>query len=150
MKGSKPAAIAVIMGGSLNPKLMGVAEFFPFNDNVLVTVRVSNLMENKSGFFGLHIHEGESCKGENFGDTKSHYNPQNGEHPNHAGDLPPLLNCDGIAYMTVLTNRFKITDIIGKTVVIHSDADDFTTQPAGNAGSKIACGVIEKVTFKEN
>jgi Cu-Zn family superoxide dismutase len=51
---------------------------------------------------------------------------------------------DGNAIMAVKTNRFSIHEIIGRTVVIHSQPDDFTSQPAGNAGTKIACGVIRK------
>ena len=47
--------------------------------------------------------------------------------------------------MTVFTDRFTVDDAIGKTVVIHSEPDDFRTQPSGNAGTKIACGVITKV-----
>ncbi len=47
--------------------------------------------------------------------------------------------------MTVMTDRFHIKEIIGKTVVIHSMPDDFTTQPAGNAGTKIGCGVIRQI-----
>ena len=46
------------------------------------------------------------------------------------------------AHLEVRTDRFHVRDIIGRTVVIHSDPDDFRTQPAGNAGTKIACGVI--------
>jgi Cu-Zn family superoxide dismutase len=45
--------------------------------------------------------------------------------------------------MTVATNRFRVKDIIGRTVIIHNMPDDFTTQPSGNAGMKIACGVIQ-------
>lgn len=63
-------------------------------------------------------------------------------HPKHAGDLPPLLACQGSAYLSVKTDRFCVEDILGRTVVIHSDPDDFHSQPAGNAGKKIACGVI--------
>ena len=66
-------------------------------------------------------------------------------HPMHSGDLPPLLSATGRAYMAVLTDRFSIGQIIGKTVVVHSRADDFQSQPAGNAGEKIACGVIQPV-----
>lgn len=65
-------------------------------------------------------------------------------HPLHVGDLPPLLENNGYAYMSVLTNKFKISDIIGKTVIIHDMPDDSTTQPSGNSGKKIACGVIRK------
>ena len=87
-------------------------------------------------------HEGDSCRGEGFPDTGGHYNPHNTPHPMHAGDLPPLLSCGGRAWMSVLTNRFQIQDILGRTVVIHSGPDDFRTQPAGNSGEKIGCGRI--------
>ena len=73
----------------------------------------------------------------------SHYNPKNCAHPFHAGDLPPLLENNGYAYMSVLVNKFKINDIIGKVLIIHDMPDDFTSQPSGNSGSKIACGKIE-------
>ena len=46
--------------------------------------------------------------------------------------------------MSVLINKLKIKDIIGKVVIIHDSPDDFTTQPSGNSGTKIACGKIEK------
>lgn len=65
-------------------------------------------------------------------------------HPYHAGDLPPLFSANGNAVLEVLTDRFNIHQIIGKTIIIHRNPDDFTTQPSGNAGEKIACGVIKK------
>ena len=49
-----------------------------------------------------------------------------------------------VGYLSVKTDRFSVNEIIGRTVVIHSDPDDFHTQPAGNAGKKIACGVIQR------
>ena len=78
-----------------------------------------------------------------FADVGMHYNPTNCPHPFHIGDLPPLLENNGYAYMSVLINKFKIKDILGKTIIIHDKPDDFTTQPSGNPGTKIACGVIE-------
>ena len=48
----------------------------------------------------------------------------------------------GNAYLSVKTDRFSVSDVIGRTVVVHSNPDDFHSQPAGNAGTKIACGVI--------
>ena len=98
-----------------------------------------------SGIFALHIHEGNSCGDDNFADTKGHYNPGGCPHPYHAGDLPPLFSCRGHAFMAVLTDRFRIPEIIGRTVVIHSGRDDFTSQPAGDSGTRIACGVIRPV-----
>ena len=120
--------------------IQGVVRFLQKRDGVLVTAQITGLPE--SGFFGFHIHEGRNCGGPDFGDTGSHFNPQNAAHPDHAGDLPPLLSAGGKAYLSVLTNRFSLAQVMGRTVVIHSDTDDFTTQPAGNSGEKIACGVI--------
>ena len=56
--------------------------------------------------------------------------------------MPPLFGCNGAAFSVFLTDRITVNEIIGKTVIIHSDPDDFTSQPSGNAGTKIACGVI--------
>ncbi len=136
-------ATAYIQGGENNPEISGDVNFYQRDGVVWVIVSVTGLPKNESGFFALHIHEGKSCEGEGFPETGGHYNPKKSPHPMHAGDLPPLLSCDGEAYMAVLTDRFNIDDIMGRTVIIHSQADDFTSQPSGNAGEKIACGIIE-------
>ena len=81
---------------------------------------------------------------EAFADAMSHYNPMGCEHPYHAGDLPPLFGSNGSALLLFLTDRFSVKEVIGKTVIIHDRPDDFTTQPSGNSGTKIACGVIRK------
>ncbi|MBQ4317365.1 MAG: superoxide dismutase family protein, partial [Clostridia bacterium] len=104
---------------------------------------ISGLPNTSSGFFGFHIHEGNNCLGNKFENTGNHYNPNRLPHPLHAGDMPPLISCNGNAFLAFFTDRFSIDEIIGKTVVIHSNPDDFTTQPSGNAGTKIACGVIK-------
>ena len=90
---------------------------------------------------------GTSCTGnanDEFANAKAHYNPQNCLHPYHAGDLPPLIENNGYSYMSVFLNKFKVKDVIGKVIIIHDMPDDFTTQPSGNPGTKIACGVIKK------
>lgn len=141
---TRPDAIAQVVGGKSAPRLSGTVKFYQRKRNVLVVAEVSGLPRNNpSGFFGLHIHEGTACTGEAFSDTKEHYDTAKAPHPSHAGDLPPLLSGDGEAYLAVATNRFRVKDIIGRTVVIHSGPDDFHSQPAGNAGTKIACGVIK-------
>ncbi|MBR2950708.1 MAG: superoxide dismutase family protein [Lachnospiraceae bacterium] len=140
-----PDAVAQIRGGVEVPKLSGCIRFYQQKGCVLIVAEIFGLpKENETGFFGFHIHQGESCSGTDFSETGSHYNPVDQVHPKHAGDLPPLMCCRGNAYLAVKTDRFTVHDIIGKTVVIHSDPDDFHTQPAGNAGRKIACGVICK------
>ena len=139
-----PQAVAHIRGGERYPQIRGTMQLFQRKDGVLVTVQVKGLPETATNFFALHIHEGADCGGADFSGTKGHYNPDGTPHPRHAGDLPPLLSCKGKAYLAVLTDRFKISEVIGRTIVIHIATDDFTTQPAGNAGSKIACGVIKR------
>ena len=97
--------------------------------------------------FALHVHSGGSCLGnENdpFSSAGMHYNPRGCPHPYHAGDLPPLFCAGGYAFLAALTDRFSVDEIIGKTVVLHAQKEDFFTQPAGNAGERIACGEIVK------
>lgn len=137
-----PFAIADIKGGNTAPNLSGQVKFYQKRGYVLVLAEIKGLPKTDSGFFGFHIHEGEGCEGEAFSKSGSHYNPQKTPHPAHAGDLPTLMLCKGGAYLAFATDRFKVTDIIGKTVIIHDRPDDFTSQPSGNAGTKIACGVI--------
>ena len=140
-----PDAVAEIRGGMEVPQLSGCVQFYQESGCVLIVARISGLpRESVTGFFGFHIHQGESCFGTDFSGTGSHYNPVNQLHPEHAGDLPPLLACRGSAYLSVKTGRFSVNEIIERMVVIHSDPDDFNSQPAGNAGKKIACGVIHR------
>lgn len=101
----------------------------------------------KGGFFGFHIHEGETCLNDTkvaYEKTKGHFNPQGCEHPFHLGDLPPLFATQGKAWSMVYIDKFNSHDIIGRTMIIHANTDDFHTQPSGNSGEKIACGVIKK------
>ena len=139
-----PSAKAIIKGSKEHPEIYGEVLFYQRNRVVLVTAKISGLPKNSSGFHGFHIHDGGNCEGDGFPNTDGHYNPANKPHPKHAGDLPPLLSCNGEAFMEVNTNRFNVGKIIGRTVIIHENADDFHTQPSGNAGEKIACGVIKR------
>ena len=146
----KPNSAADISGGENYPGIRGRVIFRQQKNGVLVTADIYGLPTGEtgcdSGVFGFHIHEGEDCGSngqEPFSNTKGHYNPGDCPHPYHAGDLPPLFDNDGYAYMSFLTNRFTATEIIGRTVVIHLKPDDFHSQPSGNSGEKIACGVIK-------
>ena len=110
-----------------------------------MVAQISGLPKTRTGFFGFHIHEGKDCGGSGFSETGSHYDVAGNTHPLHAGDLPPLLSAEGRAFLSVVTDHFCVQDILGKTVVIHSSPDDFTSQPAGNAGPKLACGIIGRM-----
>ena len=139
------SAAAWIMGDSSHPSVRGIVRFFQREDGVLVEVQVTGLPRTETGFFALHIHEGANCDGDGFSNSGGHFNPGKTAHPNHAGDLPPLLANQGFAWCAVYTERCSIEDVIGRTVVIHSMPDDFHTQPSGDSGTKIACGVIRAV-----
>lgn len=151
MDRQKPDAKADIRGSDQYPDVVGKAQFYQTKDGVLLSVEVIGLPSGEGhcagGVFGFHIHEGEACTGtqdDPFADAKGHYNPHSCKHPQHAGDLPPLFEANGRAFMVVLTGRFTVTEIIGKTMIIHAGPDDFTSQPSGNSGKKIACGQIRR------
>ncbi len=140
-----PAAFAMITGGINFPDIYGETKFYNVPNGVLVVTVLENLPRNPQGFYGFHLHNGDSCTGnaqDNFANAGTHYNPEGTTHPSHAGDFPPIISRNGSAYLAFVTDRFTIPEIIGKTVIIHSMPDDFTTDPAGNSGEKIACGVI--------
>jgi len=145
----KPDARALLNGSHEHPHIRGDVKFHNTPIGILVVAEVFGLPSDKSSgknkFFGFHIHEGLNCSGnstDSFADTLGHYNPQRSEHPYHAGDLPPLFENSGYAFSAFLTNRFSLSEVIGKTVVIHSMPDDFTSQPSGMSGKKISCGKI--------
>lgn len=143
---NKRNAFARVRGGEKYPELHGLVRFLQRPNGVLVIAEVFGLpKESTCGIFAMHIHEGGECSGnanDEFANAKMHYNPTDAQHPCHAGDLPPLFSNNGYAYMQVFTNRFTAAEIVGRTLIIHDRPDDFVTQPSGNSGTKIACGVI--------
>ena len=145
----RPQAWAIIKGSALYSNLSGIVRFYTHPYGVFVVAEVEGLPKSEAPcsfpIFAFHIHEGSFCTGDEvdpFANAKSHYNPGNCPHPFHAGDLPPLFGANGYAFSAFLTDRFVLHEIIGRTIVLHSSLDDFSTQPSGNAGAKIACGEI--------
>lgn len=139
---AKVKARALIFGGQDYKNITGEVDFYNFLNGTMVVCLIKNLPQTNSNFFGFHIHSQGECSGD-FSSAGEHLG--SGEHPSHQGDMPVLLSCDGTAFMAFYTNRFTPNDIIKKSVIIHLMPDDFTTQPSGNSGKRIACGVIEKV-----
>ena len=151
-----PDARAAVKGSSEYPAVSGAVLFYQASGGVLVAARMQGLPEGPEpcapNVFGFHIHAGTSCTGNSedpFADTGGHYNPGNCPHPAHAGDLPPLFGNHGKAFQAFFTDRFALDDVIGRTVIVHAHPDDFTTQPSGNSGAKIACGRILSVYRSE-
>lgn len=144
-----PDAIAMIKGSEEYQSIKGTVKLYQTPKGVMIVTEVSGLPtaaeKCEGGIFAFHIHNGVICKGnveDPFADVGAHYNPGGCPHPYHAGDMPPLFSANGVAFMAFLSNRFTVSEVIGKTVIIHDGPDDFMTQPSGNSGNKIACGEI--------
>ena len=149
MAPSTPGASAPLAPTAGN-KSAGSVAFTPAGDRVRVVAKVSGLTPGKHGF---HIHEKGDCSapdatsaGGHFNPTgKPHGNPAAGEH--HGGDMPMLeADASGNATLDVTLDTITLGSganaIVGRAVIIHKDADDFKTQPTGNSGARVACGVI--------
>lgn len=146
-----PGAWARLSGSEEHPALHGTVRFYQTEEGVLVLAEVFGLPEHggrcENGIFAFHIHSGGSCVGSRddpFSAAQGHYDPERCPHPAHAGDMPPLFSNHGYALQAFLTDRFTVRQIIGRTVIVHDNVDDFTSQPAGNAGERIACGTIRR------
>lgn len=149
LEDDEPGARAWLEGPTDGAGVGGMVRFYQTRRGVLVEAEVFGLPDKGGkcggGVYGFHIHEGGSCAGNSsdpFADAGSHFNPDGCKHPQHAGDLPPLFGNNGYAWCAVLTDRFTVREVVGRTVIVHAHPDDLMTQPAGNAGAKIACGVI--------
>lgn len=145
----RPDAAAWIAGDGEHPELSGLVKFYrTSHGGVLIEAEIFGLPNiarpGSSNFYAMHIHESGDCSN-HFEKAGSHYNPSGAPHPGHAGDLLPLLGSQGYAWSAFYDKRFTIEEIIGRSVIIHSDRDDFTTQPSGDSGTKIGCGKIRRV-----
>lgn len=132
-------------------KAFGEATFEQVGTKVRVIVFAQGLTPDRE--HGFHIHEVGDCSSGDGMSTKGHFNPYGKPHAahtaaeRHAGDLPSLkAGKDGRAKIDVeldiITLRPGPANIVGRGLIIHADPDDFKTQPTGNAGARIACGVI--------
>jgi len=133
-------------------KTFGEATFEQVGDKVRVIVFAQGLKPDSE--HGFHIHEAGDCSSGDGMSAKGHFNPYGKPHASpttaerHAGDLPPLKAAkNGRAKidvtLDVITLRPGPASIIGRGLIIHADPDDFKTQPTGNSGARIACGVIK-------
>ncbi|MCM1307611.1 MAG: superoxide dismutase family protein [Butyrivibrio sp.] len=147
-----PNAVACVYGSEKYPSLSGTVMFYQLCGKTAVCAEITGLPTDTSDcagpIFAFHIHDGGECTGnasDYFADSGMHYNPHNCPHPYHAGDLPPLFAVGDTAFSLFTTDRFTVSEILGKAVIIHDSPDDFTSQPSGGAGEKIACGIIRPV-----
>ena len=141
---------------TLQPKsgtqVTGTATFTQKGDTLEIVVSAKTLTPGKHG---IHVHEKGDCSASDASSAGPHFAPGGGQHAGptdpkrHAGDLGNLeAGADGSVTVTITTDVMRLgsgdRDITGRAIVIHGDPDDLTTQPSGNSGGRIACGVIEK------
>ena len=158
--GAAPGAAQFAKGGKAElrdseGKVVGTAQLKVVNEGVQVSVQVAGI---PAGTYAFHIHSVGKCEAPTFESAGAHFNPGGKKHglmnPDgpHAGDLPNIsVEADGKGNTEVVNTHFTLgagTNSVfhpgGTAMVIHEKADDGKTDPAGGAGRRIACGVIEK------
>jgi len=130
-------------------KVTGLVTFTKEGDNIKVVADIQNL---KPGSHGFHIHQYGDCSAPDASSAGDHFNPAGLEHGartdsvRHTGDFGNIeADENGNAHVEFTDSFISFTgenSIIGKAVIVHEKADDLKSQPSGNAGSRLACGVI--------
>lgn len=142
-----------VLKPSINSKVKGIIHFSEDGDKMKIETLVEGL---KPGPHGFHIHEVGDCSKADFSSAGGHFNPAHSGHGSldskkrHAGDLGNLMaDTKGKANVTFTVEGLTVqpgpNSIIGRSVIIHNDKDDLKSQPAGNSGPRVACGVIESL-----
>ena len=143
------AVLAPTTGNIVN----GTVSFTRQGSGVLVAGEVRGLAPNTE--HGFHIHEKGDCSSGDGMSTGGHFNPTAQAHgaydlsAHHAGDLASVkADANGVARFSYTSATLTVgqgaSDVIGHGLIVHRDADDFTTQPTGNSGARVACAVIAK------
>jgi Cu-Zn family superoxide dismutase len=141
-------------------KSIGTADLRQTEKGMVIALRLTGL---PPGLHAVHIHSVGKCEAPAFASAGAHFNPLNMKHGlknadgPHAGDLPDLyINKDGVGRYEVLAEsvtlragKLSVFEPDGKAIVIHANSDDNTTDPSGNSGDRIACGVITKAKNKK-
>ena len=138
--------------------LTGTAIFTKDGENITLSIEIRNA---SPGIHAVHIHENGDCSAPDGTSAGGHWNPTDVAHGQwgvgefHLGDIGNItVGDDGTGSIELTTDLWEIgtgsdIDVIGKGIIVHADADDFVSQPSGNAGARIGCGVIEAVEFAE-
>jgi Cu-Zn family superoxide dismutase len=148
-----PAPPPVPAGGAIvqiaarsESDLSGTARFEPLDDGLRIVVQV---VDAPPGEHGVHIHEVGDCSAPDGSSAGEHFNPDGHEHglppqERHVGDFGNMIvDEDGIGNMEVLVPDGKLDTFLGRSIVVHASRDD-GSQPSGNAGARIGCGVIQR------
>ena len=137
-----------------DPKLSGTVTFTQLADAVRVVVDVAGVED--PGPHGIHLHENGKCEhgpaGKHYTSAGGHFNPTGAPHAcresttHHAGDFGNIeIQADGTGHLVVVTSMLSLAgpnSPIGKAVILHTGGDDCKTQPTGNSGGRLACGLV--------
>jgi Cu-Zn family superoxide dismutase len=132
----------------------GTVTFEQRGARVLITAEVRGLSPN--GEHGFHVHEKGDCSSGDGMSAGGHFNPKGAPHghpekgPHHAGDMTMLkADASGAAKLVWEATELTVADgpasVVGRGVIVHKDPDDYKTQPTGNAGARLACGVVKRM-----
>ena len=151
---STPPTIAeAVLSPTQGSTVSGAVSFSQQDDKVIVKAQVQGLLP---GVHGFHIHEKGDCSAPDGSSAGGHFNPGGTKHgspsvaEHHGGDFGNLTaDATGTAILTLTIPASQITlfksgpsSVIGKGLIVHADPDDLATQPTGNSGKRLACGVI--------
>jgi superoxide dismutase, Cu-Zn family len=152
-----PAAAAatatVTLQSAEGKNVSGSLVFTQEGDKVHVVANLAGV--SPAGLHGIHLHEKGDCSAPDFSSAGGHFNPANAPHGcpgddiRHAGDFGNIeIHPDGTGALDITTDLITLDDgpksALGKAVILHEGQDDCTTQPSGNSGARIACGVVEE------
>ena len=147
----KPTGAAATLAAKSGSELTGTITFKPAGDHVHVTVHVEHV---KPGEHGVHVHEKGDCSDPEAKNAGGHFNPEGMQHGapgsamHHPGDFGNItVGADGTGTLELDTKSISLDpsdklSVIGHAVIVHEKVDDLKTQPTGNAGGRIGCGVI--------
>lgn len=152
MEEQKEATAVAQLQPRSGSKVSGNLKFTQIGDLVRITGEVTG---HTKGPKAMHIHEKGDCSAADGMSTGGHFNPTRSKHGGpydpvkHAGDLGNIVfNANGVAKVNftvgdIAVSRSAPNGIIGRAVIVHAAADDLKTDPTGNAGGRVACGVIQ-------
>ena len=148
---AEPLTAAAELHGAEGGPLGGTVTFTEAEGRVTVRVEVHDVPG--AGEHGLHLHENGDCSAADFSSAGPHFNPAAAQHAgpmdmeHHAGDFGNItIGEDGSGILELTTDLLTVSDgpgsVVGRSVILHAQRDDLTTQPTGASGARIACGVV--------
>ena len=147
---SAPLKAVAVLHPTGSNKVGGTVTFTEVADGVQVLAEITGLTPGNHGF---HVHEFGDCSAADLSSAGAHFNPTNKPHAGpdaterHVGDMGNVeADASGKAKLEYLDHQISLTNdqasVIGRSVVVHAKADDLKSQPSGDSGARIACGVI--------